>query len=221
MKILSPYKDYYDYLQGVYGIDEKIVYERTCYASINSKGEWQKTGLYKPMYLSVQGYEYEVALLAICGTLYRVYIINGKFYFGLNKGDFKEGKYAHITRLLPKDKYNQFTSDLHDNSSYYRDGDITKDKYHLTKTDLNEKNDCPVLLVKQYYGSKIGVEAKNIKLSDFGIGQIISPHDIYITISNFLSREKPIVDKRTDIQKIVGKGFDKKISFRNVKNRIK
>ena len=73
---------------------------------------------------------------------------------------------------------------------------------------------------KRVYRSTFEIMALNVKLSDFGIGQIISPHDIYIAISNFLSREKPVIDKRTDIQKIVGKGFDKKTSFRNVKNRI-
>ena len=219
MLIQSNFKDFYDYLQGVYGIDEKVVYERICYSSVNSKGEWQKTGLYKPQYLASEECKYEVCLLAICGTLYHVYIINSKFYFGLNKNDFKEGKYAHILKLLPKEKHKQFASDLHDNSSYYRDGDTTKDKYNLTPTDLNEKHNCPVLLVRGYdsYHNNFEIIAKNVKLSDFGIGQVISPHDIYIGISNFLSREKPVVDKRTDIQKIVGKGFDKKTSFRKEK----
>jgi hypothetical protein len=31
MKIISKHKDYYDYLQGEFGIDEKIVYTRNCY----------------------------------------------------------------------------------------------------------------------------------------------------------------------------------------------
>ena len=25
MKIISKYKDYYDYLQGIYGVDEKLI----------------------------------------------------------------------------------------------------------------------------------------------------------------------------------------------------
>lgn len=218
MLIQSNFKDYYDYLQGVYGIDEKVVYERVCYASINSKGEWQKTGLYKPQYLASEDCKYEVCLLAICGILYRVYIIDKKFYFGLNYADYNEGKYNHIIKLLPKDKFKEFTGDLHDNSSYWNDGDNSKDKHHLMPTDLNEKHNCPVLLIKSYrHSSGDEIVAKNVRLSDFGIGQIVSPHDIYIAISNFLSREKPVIDKRTDIQKIVGKGFDKKTSFRKEK----
>ncbi len=212
MKLISPYKDYYDFLQGIYGIDEKIVYERICYASINSKGEWLKTGLYKPYYLSA-GSKYESALLAICGTLYRVYIINREFYFGLNFQDLQEGKYLNIKRLLSQEDWQRFTGDLASNRKPY---DYSKDELHLTPTDFNENNDCPVLLLGRR-GRDHEVEAKNVRLSDFGFNQIMLPHDIYITISNFLSREKPIIDTRTDVQKIVGAGFDKKTSFRNVK----
>jgi len=220
MKIISPYKDYYDYLQGVYGIDEKVVYERVCYASINTKGDWQKTGLYKPQYIISSDCRYEVCLLAICGTFYRVYIINGKFYFGLNYADFKEGKYSHIRKILPIDKFREFTGDLNNNCAFWNYGDSSKDRYHLTKNDLNEKNNCPVLLIKgDRQSSGNDIIAKNVRLSDFGINQIISPHDIYVAISNFLSREKPVVDNRTDVQKIIGKGFDKKTSFRNIKTK--
>lgn len=31
MKIISKYKDYYDYLQGIYGVDEKKILDRTSY----------------------------------------------------------------------------------------------------------------------------------------------------------------------------------------------
>jgi hypothetical protein len=34
MRIISKFKDYYDYLQGIYGIDEKLILDRTEYKSI-------------------------------------------------------------------------------------------------------------------------------------------------------------------------------------------
>ena len=34
MKIISKFKDYYDYLQGIYGIDEKLILDRTKYTPI-------------------------------------------------------------------------------------------------------------------------------------------------------------------------------------------
>src|SRR5690606_9622511 len=36
MKIISSFKDYYDYLQGIYGVDEKVVYERHTDKSLNA-----------------------------------------------------------------------------------------------------------------------------------------------------------------------------------------
>jgi hypothetical protein len=146
--------------------------------------------------------------------MYRVYIINKKFYFGLNNVNFKEREYNHITKSLSKETLESFASDLHIYSDIYSGEDVN----HLKPTDLNERHDCPVLLIKKYrYDNECEVIAKNVRLCDFGINQIISPHDIYVAISNFLSREKPVIDNRTDVQKIIGKGFDKKTSFRNVK----
>lgn len=29
MRIISKFKDYYDYLQGIYGVDEKLILDRT------------------------------------------------------------------------------------------------------------------------------------------------------------------------------------------------
>lgn len=35
MKIISKYKDYYDYLSGIYGIDDKKILDRTIYKPMN------------------------------------------------------------------------------------------------------------------------------------------------------------------------------------------
>ena len=51
MKILSNYKDYYDYLTGVYGEDPLIVLDRTKYNQpfweIPSQSQWGKFGITK------------------------------------------------------------------------------------------------------------------------------------------------------------------------------
>ena len=36
MKIISKYKDYYDYLQGIWGMDEKLTLDRTEYTTTPS-----------------------------------------------------------------------------------------------------------------------------------------------------------------------------------------
>lgn len=207
MKIISNFKDYYDYLQGIYGVDEKIVYERIHqYSNIN--GEWIKNPIHKPSPYS----NYEKYYVAICDVIYAVYIIDGNFYFGLNYYSYKEGEYDYFTKNMNLSNLKSFTDDLNRNTSH----GTKKNFYHLKITNLNSINNCPVLLVNKDWGSGFYASNKNIKLSDFGVNQIISPNDMYLKISQFLSKEKEIKDSRTNKEKIVGNGFDLKTSFRNI-----
>ena len=65
-------------------------------------------------------------------------------------------------------------------------------------------------------GYNIKQEIKNPILKDTYITSFIEPTEIYDKVYNYLIsiREKPIVDKRNDVQKLEGYGFDKKTSFR-------
>ena len=65
MKLLTNYKDYYDYLISKYGIDEKALYIR------------KKDQDYKVENGKIQ-------ILAICGTLIVMARIGGKPYFGFD-----------------------------------------------------------------------------------------------------------------------------------------
>ncbi len=212
MKIISNYKDFYDFLIGQYGIDPKVVYERVCMTKngYDKDTKWSKTGLYKPSYITAPSEQeispyyqpsspVEFAPIAICGRIYCVYIYNKKFYFGDN--------YEALEKI--KSKIQKTYRGVYNTNLGYSE-------YHLRPTDINEKENCPVCLLAWGWGGFYAT-VKNVRLSDFGIGQVISPNDAYIMISNFISREKVIVDKRTDIQKIESHGFDKKISFRKGK----
>lgn len=75
MKIISKYKDYYDYVAGIYGIDQTIVYERKVEGY-----NWLLKEAFNPD-LS-QSFPTKSALIAICGTLYFCFIHEGKHYFG-------------------------------------------------------------------------------------------------------------------------------------------
>lgn len=90
MKLISNFRDYYDFLQGSYGIDPKVIYERICLTAVGDK--WKKAGLYKPDYTKPEWGQpdyldrptrtVEEAWLAICGKIYCVYIHEKRFYFG-------------------------------------------------------------------------------------------------------------------------------------------
>lgn len=236
MKIISNFKDYYDYLQGIYGQDEKIVYERIVATKNNGykrDDKWVKQG-HKPDH-SVLTNDYYFYRLAICGLLYCVYYYNKKFYFfskseqssrGYLTGGYYIRRIMGQKNLTPNEKLikelfsKMGTSKrefITDNRDKFAD-DLYYIQDHLTETNINEKENCPVILLNATarYRSEGTAGVKNVKLSDYGIPQIVSPNDMYITISGFLSREKKIVDKRTDIEKLTSKGFDKKTSFRKM-----
>jgi len=234
MLIKSNYKDYYDYISGIYGIDPKVVYHRVC-ASPHDDGKnkvvWNKTGMFKPSYSD----DYACYILAICGQFYVSYYFAEKFYFfePMKGGDFStylfmkniySGKKLTRNEQLAKDILDRMkraksyapTWSTTDRKDHFIN-DLSYVREHLHPTDINDKLNCPVCLIaKRGYGRLDDVEYVNVRLSDFGIGQIVSPNDMYIMISNFLTREKKVVDKRTDIEKIVGHGFDKKTSFRKM-----
>lgn len=213
MKIISGFKDYYDYLQGVYGVDEKIIYERHC-RRIWLEDKWKKVSVFKPHpgTHSVSGY-----YLAICGVIYCAYKMEEDFHFGVSAEDLKAGKYAGYLKRMDKQERQSFEKMIYNDShtGWPNPKLEHQNRYHLTETTINEEENCPVVLLELGY-KKFDPLFKNVKLYDFGINQIIKPHDIYIQISNFLSREKPVADNRTDVQKLTGKGFDKKTSFRKM-----
>ncbi len=210
MKIVSNFKDYYDFLQGIYGIDEKIVYERVC----GTKGNDNiiiKSGIYKPDHIAIKDYpDVKFYILAICGTIFYVAVYKNKFYYGQNALLIKFNDHDHN---LNKENADRVKSMFRHKNPL--EGEVGE--YHLSKTDINEKENCPVIIVNRNHTRGFEPMVFNPKLSDFGLGQIVAPENIYVMISNFLSREKQIEDKRTDVEKIVTHGFDKKTSFRNTK----
>ena len=68
MKIISKYKDYYDFLSGIYGIDEKIVLDRTVYNN-------------SPIIGFSSSYDKRIVLY-IAGYIVEGVCINDKLYYG-------------------------------------------------------------------------------------------------------------------------------------------
>ena len=93
MKIISNFKDYYDFLQGEFGVDLKAVYERIC-----KDGSGHKAGVYVPEFMkprpSIFHSKWEeeqydkrrqrptLFRLAICGRIYCVSEQNGVLLHG-------------------------------------------------------------------------------------------------------------------------------------------
>ena len=194
MKIVGKrmYKDYYDYLQGIYGIDSTVVFDRT-----------SKQNFFQPKDVLAISTPIPV-VIAICDIIYIVYVYNGVAYPGEEiKSILKEGR---------KYFYGQY---------YYFNDKIFSisllEKTHKKPTNINTKSGKPALILKGFgYTSEENIKTDNFRMSDFGIQKMVSAHDMYVMINNFLSKEKEITDNRTNKEKILTNGFNYKTSFRNM-----
>jgi hypothetical protein len=215
MKLISNFKDYYDYLIGSkYGIDPKCVYERVM------KPVW-KSGVKE------FGYRFEQYRVAVAGDLYDYFYFDGEYY---KKGDdlshlpdsiehkpYGPNHYMTDTVDLKQIKM-QYSPPKRDYSHFSRQAiEMLKERDEEAKKKMktiNDKEECPVLLILPRTYNDQGV--KNPKLSDIGFGKILGPEEVFLKIYNWLMREPVIENKQTDKEKIQSHGFDLKTSFRKM-----
>lgn len=193
MKIISKYKDYYDYLSGIYGIDEKLVLDRRNYTPLT----------YVPSVMSTD-------IILIGEYMIHGLWIDGKFLLG----DAIE-PYANQDR----EQY-YWTESKYNKSEYWviPDGRMSnlyclKDVKFLGDNSPTWKHDCPIML-GYHDPSPFPI------LKDYNVGSLISPERIWLMLSEWLSKRitkfEEHVEPSNDI-KIINSGFDLKESFRKRK----
>lgn len=203
MLIVSKYKDFYDYLSGVWGVDPKLVLDRR---------EFEHPEFFKR--------SPQVVVLYICGKVIEGFWDGENFYFGesLSKfGEIKEPFYKrwhfsphHELRTRYVDF--KFTADVPlGRTERY---DINVEPMDDTK-GINLKENCPILMVNRYGKDKYH---RFPILSKMNVSSILKPEVIYQMLVDWYSERNNELEKRqdnqTDIQKLINKGFDKKESFR-------
>lgn len=197
MHILSKYKDYYDYLTGIYGEDPLIVLDRTKWNSLP----------YKP-------YSSSIFHLFIGGYLIEGYWNGEKFYWGENLKQFED-----------KRKYRSaYLGEHYSNPNVHKEDIILLDDKNLRYPTclirpvldnqlINEKEGCPILMKWNYDGY-----LHYPILSEFNLASFIPAEQMYRMIYDWLSLQRTKAedrpDNRTNIEKIQTNGFDKQISFR-------
>jgi hypothetical protein len=197
MKILSKYKDYYDYLSGIWGEDPKLVLDR-------------RKGNPKPI-----GEKYDFQLkdtgkikLIICGKLIEGYRHQNKIYYGEDIKQFSNidnSKWDGID--YPYTTIRTGGNGLRIRDTYYALEPID-DYIHI-----NKKHNCPILIKSGWEGWD-----EYPKLEELNLGSFINAETIYIWIQEYLAKE---IDELQNIpiilnnkEKIISKGFDPKTSFR-------
>ena len=219
MKILTPRnnKDYYDYLTGIYGIDDKIVLDRRKFTILSrldnplftsellekdapkkEKPSWQWEDKRIPEF---EGTKF-ICLLEV-GLKW--------FFFEVERYLDTESR-VHIDWKLVKEKeitkrQRVGTSPITFFTSYHsyrycgwNIGLTDDERYH--KIEVNDKDSMsdPIL-------------------SGTPIPAFIKAEEIYNLLSTYLSslNDVEIIDTRSDIQKADSAWFDSKTSFRNIK----
>lgn len=199
MKIISKYKDYYDFLKGVYGEDPKLILDR-------------REGIVPPSSPSVGKYT-----LYICGRKIETYWDGNRFWYGKDLENFAEK--PRYTWHKPKEyecvyiPSKKLYSDREFSSEWYAT-EILKDE-----KNLNIKNNCPILTAS---GWNDDIITEFPQLSFYNLGSYIPPEEIYQWLVTWLAQRvdesQQRQDNLTDVQKLENKGFDKKTSFRpNIK----
>ena len=220
MKILSTYKDYYDYLTGVWGEDPLLVLDRREFQTVNSyKYELRDPGI-RTLYIG----NYCVEFFAAEGTSY--FGRDLLEYFG-EKVQKAEDIHTYHRPSIER-KYGMKWEDLlqyglcqikdfHSNrlsqEVLLKPFPCKRPEYLSPETVIGfgtfrNKNSC--------YDLKYPI------LKDLGVNRLVPPETIYRWITEYLSEQKlkqeQHLDLRTDTQKLEGKGFDKRTSFRpNIK----
>ena len=190
MKIISKYKDYYDYLQGIYGIDNKLILDRRDFDPIPKDRCNEKVQLIIGDKI-VEGYHY-----------------NNEYYFGQKRLD----ELNEITKSKKVDKWykekgiTHWILDVRLNCNirdFKNDTDFAICEYTVPKYRKNVNG---------------GVQYKYPKLSDYNISHILDPHSIWLILNEYLSRkvteQEPIVPVGDDKVRLISAGFDPKTSFR-------
>jgi hypothetical protein len=212
MRILDKHKDFYDYLAGIYGIDNTVFFDRRGSTKITQDDlirafyadrnlyDWNDKGpllqeYKKDLYAIIEVGYYQYLLRAYTVTRIRLGI-----YYNLYCGNIELAHVFSDHKHYNESPISLYPVDVHN----YR---LRKDK--KASKNLNYGND-----IHPYYEKVI----ENPIFTDTKIPSILDAQTIYVNIFDYISSKADfdIVDKRDDVAKAVDHGFDKKTSFRNM-----
>lgn len=211
MKIISKFKDYYDYLQGIYGIDEKLILDRTKFVN-------------KPPYG-----ENAVVRFFICGMVIEGLFRDGKFWYGKELEQFSDNKKRNWGKsgnyyFVKTDKTKTFggsDSRVLKSPMKFKDWIAIQETiaYQNKKEEIcpNDKYDCPIIVSSYFRNGCLTDDGYDLNpiLSEYQFHKVYSAQDIWFMINEWLGREKQIKEMRTDKEKILSNGFDLQTSFRH------
>lgn len=224
MKIITSRnnKDFYDYLSGVYGIDDNIVFDRREVTILNKLDSpffsTGKTDTDTPKREPLQHYLY--------GWIRDRDELMGK-YFDRPIGQFMHcmlevGLYWYMFRC---ERYLDENEVVHIDWCLANSRRIEKDQ-HIGQTAITFIPDINCYCHSYKTNTVLRIIQRECKLmisnpilTGTKITSFLDADEVYIEIYAYLSSQKDIdiKDTRNDISKLEAAGFDKRTSFRNIK----
>ena len=249
MKIISKFKDFYDYKVAKYGVDEKLVYTRKTYCeyykkfvidvytgSDNRISEENFNKNLKENFEYSQGINFHKILFIGEKLIHLFFTENGVYtHFDAKKLDVSKGTYqSYYSKEITFNDERNF--EIYTDFGYAWDKLFSYDRKKLFSSMKIDKSDIilnePMLLI-EYFGESYNKNLKyhrslykftyNPNLSQMGV--YIDEDFIWQNLVEFLSNkrsEKEISPEVSNENKILSKGFDLKTSFRpNMKKKHK
>lgn len=202
MKLISKFKDYYDYNIGLYGVDEKVIYNRLPFndeythklkdAAIANRLPILEYGL------NNDGYIY---YLLFCG---RIFYIKTKSLTNMT-----------YEMMSPEDIQKIHRSSGHSRGYYHK---IDSTKIDSAVMEIHKKTNQPVLIMKYVHRDRIHLDKNLPVLQDLkGFPARVDAKRCYLDITQCIIdiNNTEIIPSITDTDKVTSHGFDKKISFRH------
>ena len=242
MKIISKFKDFYDYKVAKYGVDEKLVYTRKTYceyfeslvidvytASGDRISEENFNKNLKENFEYFKGINFHKILILGEKLIHLFFTENGVYtHFDAKKLDVSKGTYqSYCSKEITFNDGRNFeiTTDFGWNKLFSYDRKKFFSSMRIDKSDiiLNE----PMLLIELIGTSKSSRYLYTYKFTYnpnlSKIGVYIDEDFIWQSLVEFLSNkrsEKEISPEVSNENKILSKGFDLKTSFRpNMKKK--
>lgn len=220
MKIIDNKKDFYDYLQGILGMDEKVVYDRrgSKVMSVSDCYLFDHPIDYD-LYFSKKPFKCDEPKKRIRGWSSSKYVNRVSRGDGYRYRDYiEEGSIYH---LLLEVGYHQFIFEieryLDEEGKLHVDTELVN---HAVVNKDKKKSEAPMCIGKlnfKYFNIEDKIRViDNPILTETWIPKFIPASEMWNMLYEYISslNDKEIVDTRTNDQHIESNGFDRKISFR-------
>ena len=213
MKIISKFKDYYDYKVAEYGTDENLVYDRRNGTIVDKQRispEESNLALYSTLYVGSEVVHLFITQNKIYTHFDLVDIETKKrryYFFDGYCLKFRDGKQYEYKSNLWLGYFSDTADFIRENNGFH-----IREETHLSWEELSK---IPLLLITSDYRTKNQKVYINPSLQELGV--YIAPDFVWQHIVQYLSDLKTQAEQSPELPndlKIDSKGFDKKRSFR-------